>query len=157
DFQGDYYTLPVDRVVVDGGSGDDQITGSLGDDTLYGGDGDDTISGETGDDVLDGGSGDDYLDPGQGSDTIVGGPGEHDRYARDDMFRDMHIMLDGVANDTDGDDLPPDNVMPDVEDITTGWGDDAVVGTDADNVISTGAGNDVVHGGGGADVIDVSY
>lgn len=68
----------VDRIVVAGESGDDEITISSKIRTttyLYGGDGDDTITGGSGKDFLYGGDGSDYLEPAAGHDVIWGGPG----------------------------------------------------------------------------------
>ncbi len=45
------------RLTVDGGDGDDVLTGSAGDDTLIGGLGDDVLTGGPGNDTLDGGPG----------------------------------------------------------------------------------------------------
>ena len=68
-----------------GGDGDDSLsgtgdaetlTGGAGDDTLRGMGGDDTIFGQSGDDVLDGGAGDDSLRGGSGADTFIGGAGD---------------------------------------------------------------------------------
>jgi Ca2+-binding RTX toxin-like protein len=60
---------------LNGGSGNDRITGRAGNDVLNGGPGDDTIAGDAGNDVIDGGPGDDVLLGGAGNDTITGGPG----------------------------------------------------------------------------------
>jgi Ca2+-binding RTX toxin-like protein len=59
---------------VDGGAGDDTITGANGDDTLIGGDGNDFIDGNGGADTAFMGAGDDFFrwDPGDGSDTVEG-------------------------------------------------------------------------------------
>jgi hypothetical protein len=62
--------------VIDGGEGDDVITGGFGDDHLTGGDGNDTIRGNAGKDVIDGGDGDDDIDGGLGDDQITGGKGK---------------------------------------------------------------------------------
>jgi Ca2+-binding RTX toxin-like protein len=75
--------------VINGGSGDDVLTGSdpqvanpsqllmalTGADTLNGGDGNDTINGLSGRDSLSGGAGDDSIQGGAGDDTLVGGAG----------------------------------------------------------------------------------
>jgi Ca2+-binding RTX toxin-like protein len=47
----------VIQLTVDGGDGNDVLTGSSGDDVLRGGNGDDVLVGGPGTDVLDGGSG----------------------------------------------------------------------------------------------------
>jgi Ca2+-binding RTX toxin-like protein len=51
----------VVQLTVDGGAGNDVLTGSDGDDVLEGGDGDDVLIGGPGVDVLDGGPGDNIL------------------------------------------------------------------------------------------------
>jgi len=72
-------------VTLDGGDGDDTVTGSAGDDVLLGGNGNDRLVGLSGDDLIDagagddsvaGGSGDDILNGGDGTDTIDGGLGD---------------------------------------------------------------------------------
>lgn len=63
------------RTHLDGGRGDDTITGSDGDDTLAGGPGRDTLSGGLGRDRIWGGAGDDAITGGKGGDQISGGSG----------------------------------------------------------------------------------
>jgi Ca2+-binding RTX toxin-like protein len=60
---------------VQGGPGDDTITGGPGDDTLGGGQGNDYILGGAGDDLIHGGAGDDSIGGGQGNDNLYGGLG----------------------------------------------------------------------------------
>ena len=61
--------------MLDGGTGDDRLTGSYGNDTLIGGDGNDVLRGGKGADLLLGGDGGDELWGQQGNDLLVGGPG----------------------------------------------------------------------------------
>jgi Ca2+-binding RTX toxin-like protein len=65
------------KITVDGGTGNDNLTGSNGVDTLLGGDGNDFVDGNQGNDVALLGAGDDSFqwDPGDGSDTIEGQDG----------------------------------------------------------------------------------
>ena len=58
-----------------GGAGDDVLGGGAGDDSLVGGAGHDLLSGSTGDNVLSGGAGDDTLVAREGKDTMYGGGG----------------------------------------------------------------------------------
>ncbi|HEU5215768.1 MAG TPA: calcium-binding protein [Gaiellaceae bacterium] len=60
-----------------GGNGDDDLSGGAGTDTLRGDNGNDTIDGNVGNDLQFGGSGDDSFvwNPGEGSDTIEGQTG----------------------------------------------------------------------------------
>jgi Ca2+-binding RTX toxin-like protein len=72
-------TLPADivRLTMDGGTGDDQLTGSQGADTLIGGDGNDLVTGGRGDDTALLGAGNDTFvwNPGDGSDIVEGEDG----------------------------------------------------------------------------------
>jgi Ca2+-binding RTX toxin-like protein len=71
--------LPVGVIglTIDGGAGNDTITGSQGADTLIGGDGNDTVIGGRGDDVAFLGTGNDSFtwNPGDGSDVVEGQDG----------------------------------------------------------------------------------
>ncbi|WP_426608588.1 beta strand repeat-containing protein [Bradyrhizobium sp. McL0616] len=64
-------------LTIDGGAGNDTITGSQGDDTLIGGDGNDTVVGGRGNDVAFLGNGNDTFvwNPGDGSDVVEGQAG----------------------------------------------------------------------------------
>lgn len=64
------------RFLIDGGKGDDAITGGAGPDLLVGGNGKDTILGAGGDDLIFGENGKDTLRGGAGNDTIFGGNGK---------------------------------------------------------------------------------
>jgi hypothetical protein len=55
-----------------GGAGHDVLYGAAGNDVLLGGDGNDDLFGGSGDDVLVGGNGNDYLDGGAGRDLMIG-------------------------------------------------------------------------------------
>ncbi|MEQ1809226.1 MAG: calcium-binding protein [Terricaulis sp.] len=73
-----YMTLNVDRVVFTGGSGEDTLLGSTvsgGADVLNGGAGNDSLSGYGGNDILNGGAGDDNIFMHAGADQIDGGSG----------------------------------------------------------------------------------
>ncbi len=72
---------------VDGGSGDDTLSGSWFGDTLNGNAGDDTLNGGFGRDVINGGEGDDALNGGWGRDTLTGGTGND-------------VLQGGIGSDT---------------------------------------------------------
>jgi uncharacterized secreted protein with C-terminal beta-propeller domain len=63
------------KTVLNGGAGNDTITGSDGHDTMLGGQGNDTLSGGRGNDTLRGGAGADSLAGGLGNDTLQGEAG----------------------------------------------------------------------------------
>ena len=65
------------QLTIDGGAGNDTITGSQGDDILIGGDGNDTVIGGRGNDVAFLGNGNDRFvwNPGDGSDVVEGQAG----------------------------------------------------------------------------------
>ena len=65
------------NLTLDGGAGDDRITGGDGNDTLIGGDGNDLITGGRGNDTAQLGTGDDTFvwNPGDGSDVVEGQAG----------------------------------------------------------------------------------
>jgi len=67
-----------EKILIDGGAGNDTITGGSGDDTIIGGAGNDTIDPRRGADVVQAGAGDDTViwNPGDGSDLIEGEDGD---------------------------------------------------------------------------------
>lgn len=127
---------------LDGGGGNDQLTGSSAADKLWGGDGNDTMNGAGGADYLYGGLGDDiyvidsvgdvaFEAVNEGIDEIQIGA----TYALLDNFE--NLTLTGTA-------------------AVNGTGNSAanrLVGNSAANVLTGGDGNDVLIGGGGADLL----
>ena len=85
---------------VDGGAGNDFLTGSTARDLLLGGTGNDRLSGDAANDRAYGGDGDDNIGCGAGNDTISGGAG------RDTMLgwsgRDTFYAKDGSRDKIDG-------------------------------------------------------
>ena len=63
------------KTVINGGAGNDTITGSDGSDTILGGPGNDSLNGGSGSDTLRGGTGADSLTGGHGNDTLQGDAG----------------------------------------------------------------------------------
>ncbi|HYC62407.1 MAG TPA: hypothetical protein VEK79_22840 [Thermoanaerobaculia bacterium] len=66
---------PLLQMIVDGGLGDDTITGGPAADTLDGGAGNDRIDGGDGDDVINGGAGNDTINGGRNDDHLFGNAG----------------------------------------------------------------------------------
>jgi Ca2+-binding RTX toxin-like protein len=155
--------------VLDGGAGNDTLTGEGGNDQVRGGDGDDALRGDgivTGADVLDGGA---------GRDTIDGDWTQRDRGDNDPIT----VTLNGAADDGhagEGDNVigveavkvtrpgtfaaGADAMTIDVWNIGAGNttvtgspGDDTIRTWDKDDTIDAGAGNDAIEGGNGNDTI----
>jgi hypothetical protein len=136
-----------------GSGGPNVIDGGPGADTLNGGDGADLLI-DTGNDAwgdtLNGGAGDDVLgDAGEGGDSYNGGDGEDVLIAYASRSDNITVSLNGTADD--GGAGEGDNVGTDVEDVTTGGGNDNLTGNAADNELSGGSGADTIDGGGGND------
>ena len=162
--EGDNILPGIDGVL--GGRGNDRIIGSPGEEDLFADTGDDLVEGLGGDDYLEGGRGDDALRGGDGSDELydpagrddLSGGGGIDRLSLGDDFepvsserivRDQSVTLDDVAND--GGAGEGDNVRSDVEDVSTGTGNDTILGNGAINFLSGSDGNDTLTGGAGGD------
>ncbi len=107
---------------VDGGAGDDNLTGTPGADELSGGDGDDSLVGGYGNDTLNGGLGADELSGSAGDDSIYGEAGND--------------SIDGG----DGSDT-----------VDAGAGDDSVVGSSGNDTLNGGLGADQLNGEAGSD------
>jgi hypothetical protein len=123
-----------------GTDGDDLINGSAGPDAVYARAGNDRVNGAGGNDELDGGPGADILSGGADTDAMS--------YS---TAAAVTVTLDGAAND--GVVGEGDNVMPDVEDVYGGDGNDKLTGDAASNTLDGGAGDDTVEGASGHDAL----
>ena len=146
---------------INGDGGDDSVLGGLGNDTVDGGEGNDTLNGEvgndsllgnTGNDLMDGGDGDDILSGSLGNDTAIGGLGN------DSLFGGFGS---DVLNGNSGNDLADggrdaDRVLGGSGDdsLKGGTGDDTIRGQSGSDLIKGGDGNDNILGDSGNDVID---
>ena len=122
----DTYTAAGDgRVdgVIDGGLGNDTLTGGSNSDFIDGGDDNDRLFGRGGDDDLRGGLGSDFMSGGMGDDQLIGDDGS------DKMFG-------GSGDDT----------------LNGGRDKDTIHGGDGNDEIKGGRLADVLNGGAGADV-----
>lgn len=99
---------------INGGGGDDLISGGRTADVINAGAGNDIISGRQGHDIIGGGGGDDLIDGGGGNDTVYAGEGEDSIFAGsgdDQLFGDEgNDVLDGSfgsdeVHGGDGDDI----------------------------------------------------
>ncbi len=138
--------------VVGAGTGADIVFGGTGFDLLKGDDGDDTLTGCGGNDQLDGGAGNDIFKLGDldtGGDVLIGGTG-FDK-AEYSTSAPVTVSVDGLPGD--GPAGESDNLRIDVENVSTGAGDDSVTGSQSGNTLNAGAGADRLFGLGGKDFL----
>jgi peptidyl-prolyl cis-trans isomerase B (cyclophilin B) len=107
---------------VQGGAGNDRITGSNINDAINGNQGNDTITGEAGDDFLRGGKDNDSISGGVGNDIVNGNQGND-------------ILTGDAGNDF----------------LRGGRGNDALTGGDGNDVLIGDIDSDTLTGGSGAD------
>ncbi len=133
----DTLTGTADSNILDGGVGDDVVSGGAGDDSLAGGLGNDMLSGGAGNDVLFGSFGTDTYDGGDGVDLIdIGGSAAGEA----DYNIDLTIGQDQFGNS-----------YSNIENVNTGAGDDNIFGNAADNQLQGNEGDDTINGGAGND------
>jgi Ca2+-binding RTX toxin-like protein len=128
--------------VITGDAGNDTIDGGDGNDSITAGDGNDSIDGDDGDDTIDAGGGNDNIEGGSGADSIIGGAG-------------MDTIDSGQGNDfvDAGDDNDIVNGMSGADTIDGGAGNDSLLGGAGNDAITGGTGDDRVDGQGGADTV----
>jgi uncharacterized membrane protein YgcG len=85
---------------IQGGLGDDTITGGGGNDTIQGGPGNDIINGGNGNDTIDGGPGNDQIAGGWGVDTINAGDGDDVIFIWWGASRGVEVIDGGPGKDT---------------------------------------------------------
>jgi Ca2+-binding RTX toxin-like protein len=101
------------RSVIIGGTGNDILYGAAGNDILLGGDGNDDLFGGDGNDVLVGGNGNDILNGGNGRDVLIGSQDEDCL----DGGNDEDILIGGVT--------VHDNNVAALDSIMAIWGSSA--------------------------------
>jgi|GEM_PF-5635372 len=84
------------RDYIDGGRGDDRVKGGSGFDTIYGGRGDDRLEGGDDNDYIDGGRGDDWVNGNDGDDIVAGGHGDDTLYG----MAGNDVIIGGTGVDT---------------------------------------------------------
>jgi len=87
-----------DNDTLDGGTGNDLLSGSYDADSLLGGEGNDTLSGDDGRDTLEGGAGNDTLIGGDGGDTFVFGPNSGQDRVDGGLGRDHLVFEQKLSN-----------------------------------------------------------
>ncbi|MET0510572.1 MAG: calcium-binding protein [Thermoleophilaceae bacterium] len=149
---------------LNGGSGDDVLTGSDTGDSLEGGDGNDRLVGAKGGDVMSGGTGNDTLvwNNGDGSDSIDGGAGNDATEVNGNPTLGDAFTLEPNAGRIK---FQRTNLVPFTLDATTErfevnglGGDDSVTASDGVGALTLlsvdgGAGVDTVNGSDGPDLI----
>ena len=157
------------------GSGNDTLRGDAGNDTLHGGDGNDSVVGGVGEDVLSGGAGNDTLDGGDNNDlfllepgstvSLVGGLGSDSVQASGDITLNglseansiEHFVGDTpytVFGTDDANTFSFIGVTTDaISRLSTGGGNDSVVGSTGGEAIEGGDGNDTIDGRMGDDFL----
>ena len=123
---------------------------------LDGGAGDDRVSGAGAMDSAKGGSGKDVVDGGPGADDVRGGSGVDVGFYGDRTT--PLIITVGVKNDNDGNEVDQtgtkrDTVRSDVETVLGGSANDIVIGDRSDETLFGGEGDDVLFGGRGKDIL----
>ena len=132
----------------------ENITGSPFDDRILGSASPNVIDGGLGSDRLWGADGDDSFPTRliDGADEYTGGTGvDHVNYAS--RAARVIVQLDGAPNDGDPAAAEADNVRLDVEQVTGGNSDDALLGNTFDNRLDGGPGSDFLDGRPGADTL----
>ena len=147
----DTITGSRDNDSINGDGGDDSIVGGLGNDNIDGGDGNDTLNGEAGNDTLAGGFGNDSALGGAGDDSLIGGLGNDTLVGEDGSDSLNGGFGDDVLNGNAGNDLLLGG--RDDDKLLGGSGDDSLNGGTGDDTLRGQADNDLIKGGDGNDQI----
>lgn len=131
------------RLRLNGGNGNDTITGSRNNDTINGDNGDDSLIGGLGNDLFDGGEGDDTMAGDGGNDTMLGNIGNDSAQGGDGD----DVVFGNFGNDTLGGDAGNDT-------ISGGFGNDVLNGNSGDDLLAGGQDDDKLLGGSGSDSLD---
>ena len=136
-----------------GAAGDDSLTGGIANETLMGGAGNDTLTGGAGNDSLVGGAGNNtyVFSSGFGLDTISGSSNTD---TLDFSAFTTALSLDlgtGSFTQSTGNSVSWTPTM--MVNITTGSGNDSLMGTAANNLLNGGNGNNTLNGGAGNDTL----
>jgi Ca2+-binding RTX toxin-like protein len=138
------------HVTMRGGGGNDSLTGGGGDNLLIGGGGNDMLTGGGGVNILVAGNRNFNSDT--GDDLLVGGSGFNiaDFSGRTD---NLYLSNDGRADSGDASAGEAITIMPSVQAIWGGAGNDTIVGTVAGEFLSGGSGDASIQGGGTGDML----
>lgn len=146
---------------IDGGAGIDTLLGGAGNDTMFGGTEADIINGQAGDDSILGGDGNDNMAGGIGNDVIRAGLGQdivNGNEGADTLVGDdgRDTILGGTGNDSIDGGLGKDSLSggDDNDTLDGGFNDDTITGDAGADVISGNHGNDLIDAGAGADTVN---
>lgn len=148
--------------LIQGGAGDDVLTGTFDQDTLWGGDGNDVIHGFGGSDSLRGDGGNDQLFGGDGTDSLDGGAGDDLVYggSGDDAIRDSQGGSDSLWGEDGNDAIVVDrNGLGPVASrlfLSGGAGDDTIRVRYSPQTGTENISHYVIDGGAGDDIVDAS-
>ena len=132
-----------------GGSGNDALTGDDAANRLVGNLGNDTLSGAGGNDTLNGGEGNDWLEGGSGDDVLNGGAGFDRALFSGATAVTVNLGIVGLQ------DTGPGTVtLIDIERVTSGSGNDLLIGNALANRLNGGMGDDTIRGGAGNDTVN---
>ena len=140
-----------DRIIINGDTSDETITGSGFFDSIVGGGGSDMLFGGAGNDLLYGVGGNDHIWGGDGADVMDGGSGTD--YARydDANYGNLMIRLDNSTLNTGA--AAVGDTYAGIEGLVGGLGNDTVFGNITDNFLFGGGGTDLIYGGIGNDYL----
>lgn len=143
---------------ITGNAGNDTLTGLGGNDSIFGGDGSDSLFGGIGNDLLEGGAGNDDFDGGDGIDTLsyqgsnaavfvsLSIGTTEGGHAAGDTFTGIENLMGSAFNDT----LIGDNTGNVIWGLA---GDDSIDGRLGDDTLHGGTGNDLYVVGDAGDIV----
>lgn len=137
--------------VINGTSGDDQLTGTPGNDTISGLEGSDTINAGAGNDEVDGGADNDTLVGGEGDDILDGGSGIDTASYADAASAVSVTLLTSLPQNTGG---AGSDILTRIENLIGSSYFDVLRGDAGANRLFGEAGNDWLAGGAGDDTLD---
>jgi uncharacterized delta-60 repeat protein len=144
---------------INGGSGNDTLTGNLLANTLTGNGGNDTLTGNAGDDSLVGGLGDDTYVFGTATtaeaDTVTEAANAGtDRLSFSSLTTDVMLSLEtSIVQTVHANRTLKLNAGSVFENINGGSGNDTLTGNLLANILVGNSGNDTLRGGGGRDIL----
>jgi Ca2+-binding RTX toxin-like protein len=136
-FPSDPGAPPIEHEKILGGAGQDDLCGAAGNDTLIGWGGNDALHGNGGNDWLNGGTGDDRIYGGAGNDWAV---------FAGSIAVTVNLGLTAAQDTGHGRDT-----IRNVENVTSGSGNDRLTGSALNNLLNGGLGTDTLTGGAGRD------